>query len=68
MFFIKKTIKLKFLIIKTTGYNYTPEILGRPYHFRLTCTAGKSADFWFSKALGSEVQNSKFQVSRVTSV
>jgi hypothetical protein len=42
MFFIKKTIKLTFMIIKTKGYNYMPEILGRPYHFRLTCTAAKN--------------------------
>jgi hypothetical protein len=43
MVFIKKTTRLIIFIIKTTCYNYAPEILREPCHFRLTCTAGKGS-------------------------
>ena len=45
MFFIKKTTILIFFIIKTKGYNYTPGILRKPCHFRLTYTAGKGSAY-----------------------
>ena len=45
MFFIKKKTRLIFFTIKTIYYNYAPEILRKPSHFQLTCTAGKGSKY-----------------------